>query len=73
VTELMAYACLAKELWDLSRAQTVEDVVKHVFLTLGGPTTFVPQVVELVHDMEGLSSIDQIGQLAVFTYCAARL
>jgi hypothetical protein len=46
--ELMAYACLAKELWDVSKAETVEDAVRHAFLNAGSTTTFVPQVVELV-------------------------
>ena len=73
VSGLIRYACRAKQILDLSQAETVEDAVKQVFLNVGGSTTFVPQVVELVHDLEGQSSIDQIGKLAVFTYCNARL
>jgi hypothetical protein len=73
VDELMAYACLAKGLWDVAKAETVEDAVRQAFLNAGGTTTFLPQVVELVYDLDGQSSIDRIGQLAVFTYCNARL
>jgi hypothetical protein len=66
---LIPYACLAKDLVDASKAETVDEAVRKAFISLGGDFTFVPRVVGLVGDMEEQSSIDRISELAMFTFC----
>jgi hypothetical protein len=66
---LIPYACLAKDLVDTSKAETVDEAVRKAFISFGGDFTFVPRVVGLVGDMEEQSSIDRVSELAMFTFC----
>lgn len=70
-SEVVPYACKAKDLWETSQAESVEDAAKQVILSEGGSLTHVPRVVRLVDDMENQSSINRIGQVAVHTLCEA--
>lgn len=71
VSELIPYACKAKDIWDMSQAESIEDAAKQVVLSMGGSVTLVPRVVRLVHDMEKQSATDSVGEVAVFTLCQA--
>lgn len=71
MSELIPYACKAKDIWDMSQAESIEDAAKQVVLSMGGSVTLVPRVVRLVHDMEKQSATDSVGEVAVFTLCQA--
>jgi hypothetical protein len=45
VSELIPYACKAKDIWDRSQADTVEDAATQFILSVGGNVTLVPSVV----------------------------
>jgi hypothetical protein len=69
--EVIPYACKAKDIWDMSQAESIEDVAEQVVLSVGGNVTLVPSVVRLVHEMETKSATDRVGEVAVFTLCQA--
>jgi hypothetical protein len=71
VSELIPYACKAKDIWDMSQAESIEDAAEQFVLSVGGSLTLVPSVVRLVHDMETQSATDRVGEVAVFTLCRA--
>jgi hypothetical protein len=71
VSELIPYACKAKDIWDMSKAESIEDAAEQFVLSVGGSLTLVPSVVRLVHDMETQSATDRVGEVAVFTLCRA--
>ena len=69
--EVISYACKAKDIWDMSQAESIKDAAEQVVHNIGGNVTLVPSVVRLVHEMEGQSAIDRVGEVAVFTLCRA--
>jgi hypothetical protein len=69
--EVIPYACKAKDIWDMSQAESIEDAAEQVVLSVGGNVTLVPSVVRLVHEMERKSATDRVGEVAVFTLCQA--
>jgi hypothetical protein len=71
VSELIPYARQAKEICDMSQAESVEDAVDQVVLNVGGGATLGLRLLKLTEDLENQSSIDQIGHAAVFALCEA--
>jgi len=71
VSWLIPYACKAKDIWDMSQAESIEDAAEQFVLNVGGNVTLVPSIARMVHDMERQSAVDRVGNLAVFTLCRA--
>ena len=70
---MIPHTCRAKEIWDLSQAESVEDAVEQVLLGAGGRATLGPRLLVLVEDLEDQLSADQIGHAAVFAFCDVQL
>jgi hypothetical protein len=71
VLQLVPYACAAKNMSDLARAESVEDAAQQIALDIGGDATFVLRVVGLANDMKNQSDLDQVRKAAVFSLCEA--
>jgi hypothetical protein len=71
VLQLVPYACAAKNMSDLARAESVEDAAQQIAFDIGGDATFVLRVVRLAKDMENQSNSDRISEAAMFSLCEA--